>query len=262
MHSAPKAKAIWSLPVLWGIGLAFLPLLHAANAETLILQGSSTVSRRLLETHQQEIEQSSGHTLTVIPSRSSTGVIALLEGRAQMAMISGPLTGEIDTIRRERKDLSFERLRSFELGRTRVAIAVHPSNTVRSATWETLASVLTGQVDSWKTLGGPDEPIRVVLSGPGGGVTVAVESVLLKGNRVSAPRTIYLKSGLQVVRVVEQEPNAIAFAQLSLVKTRAIPEIQTEKPIEQVLSLVTLGQPSPAMLSVIDSMRNVAAKLM
>jgi ABC-type phosphate transport system substrate-binding protein len=262
MHTSPRAKAIWALPVLLGIGLALLPLLQTANADTFLLQGSSTVSRRLLETHQKEIEQTSGHKLTVIPSRSSTGIIALLEGRAQMAMISGPLQGEIHTIQRERKDLSFERLRAFELGRTRVAIAVHPSNTVRAATWETLAGVLTGQVDSWKTLGGLDLPIRIVLSGPGGGVTVAVESVLLKGNSVNAPGTIYLKSGLQVVRVVEQEPSAIAFAQLSLVKTRAIPEIQTEKPIEQVLSLVTLGQPSPAMLSVIDAMRNVAAKLM
>jgi len=261
MNTSPRPKAIWALPVLWGIGLVF-GALPSAHAETLILQGSSTVSRRLLEPHQQVIEQTSGHKLTVIPSRSSTGIIALLEGRAQMAMISAPLEGEINTIRRERKDLSFERLRAFELGRTRVAIAVHASNTVHTATWDMLVGVLAGQIDNWKTLGGVDMPIRVILSGPGGGVTVAVESVLLNGNRVSAPHTIYVKSGLQVVRVVAQEPTAIAFAQLSLVKAQALPEIQIEKPIEQVLSLVTLDQPSPAMLSVIDAMRNVAAKLM
>jgi phosphate transport system substrate-binding protein len=233
-----------------------------AQAETLILQGSSTVNHRILQGHQQTVEGLAGHKLTVIPSRSSLGVLGLLEGRAQMAMISAPLQGEIDALRKTRPGLPYERLRAFELGRTPVAIAVHPSNHFRAASWETLKQILLGEIDNWNALGGPDLPIRVVMAAAGGGVTVATESLLLGGRSVAAPNLIQVQSGPQVIKVVEQEPSAIAFAQLSLVRSRGIPEVEIERPIEQVLALVTLGEPTPAMMSVIDAMRSIAAKVM
>jgi hypothetical protein len=46
------------------------------------------------------------------------------------------------------------------------------------------------------------------------------------------------------------------------VRSRGLPEVKLEKPIEQILSLVTLGEPTPAMMSVIDAMRSIAAKVM
>jgi hypothetical protein len=73
---------------------------------------------------------------------------------------------------------------------------------------------------------------------------------------------LYIKTATQVVRVVEQEPAAMGFAQLALVKQRDIPELVTDKPIEQVLSFVTFGPPSPAAQSVIDAARKIADKLM
>lgn len=247
-----------SVPVL----LALAATVTCAAAETLVLQGATTVNRRLLEPYKPAIEELARHKLTVIPNKSGIGLIALLEGRANMAMISAPLQGEIVALRKIKPGLPYEKARAFEVARTPVSIAVHPSNPVRTATRDTLRKILLGEIDNWKTLGGPDLPIRVALSGDGGGVTVAAEGVLLEGKPIAAPNVIYLKSGLQVVQVVEQEPSAIAFAQLSLVRTRGIPEVEIDEPIEQILSLVTLGEPTPAMLSVIDAMRSIAAKVM
>jgi phosphate transport system substrate-binding protein len=263
--NSPTSPSANRAPGLRVVGLAMLALAAAwsqAQAETLILQGSSTVNHRILQGHQQTVEERAGHKLTVIPSRSSIGVLGLLEGRAQMAMISAPLQGEIDALRKTRPGLPFERLRAFELGRTPVAIAVHPTNQFRVASWDTLRKILLGEIDNWKVLGGPDLPVRVVLAAPGGGVTVATESLLLGGKSAAAPNLIYVQSGPQVIKVVEQEPGAIAFAQLSLVRSRGIPEVEIEKPIEQILALVTLGEPTPAMMSVIDAMRSIAAKVM
>jgi len=235
--------------------VGFAPL---ANAETLIMQGSTTFARRLIEPYKAIIETKSGHELTVIPNKSTPGLIALLEGRAHLAMISAPLDSEIETLRKALPGLSFDRLRGFKIASSRTAVAVNPKNPVRSMTREVLTKVLRNEVDNWKALGGPDLPIRVVLVGGGGGSTVTLESELLAGQPVKSPNLLFVKTPVQLVQVVEQEPGSIGFAQLVLVKQRGIPEVMLDKPIEQILTLVTVGEPTPAMRAVIDATRSVA----
>ncbi len=67
---------------------------------------------------------------------------------------------------------------------------------------------------------------------------------------------------MQLIQVVEQEPGAIGFAQLALVRQRSDIELTTDRPMEQILYLVTVGDPTPAMGSVIDAARSIAAKAM
>jgi len=233
-----------------------------ARADMLVVQGSTTFNRRLMEPHQFAVEEAAGHDLTVIPNKSAVGLIALLEGQADLAMISAPLEGEIEVLRKERPALRYDRLRAFEISSTRVAVAVHRSNPVRTASLDSLKRVLTGEISNWQALGGPDLPIRIVLVGGGGGVTVTVEAQLLSGQSVPAANVIYVKTPVQLIQIVEQERSALGFGQLALVKQRSLPEIATDKPIEQTLSLVTLGEPTPAMRKVIDAAKRIAEKAM
>ena len=234
----------------------------AAAADTLIIQGSTTFSRRVMEPFKAEIEAKSGHELTVIPNKSLPGLIALLEGRAHLAMISASLELEIAALQKSMPGLQFDKLRAFEISRTRVAINVHKTNPVRHATLDQVAQILQGRINNWKTLAGPDLPIRVILVGGGGGVTTVVEAELLKGQQTSAPNKIYVRTPVQLVQVVEQERGAIGFAQLALAKQRELVELATDRPIEQLLYLVTFGEPTPAMLSVINAARAVADRNM
>jgi hypothetical protein len=48
--------------------------------------------------------------------------------------------------------------------------------------------------------------------------------------------------------------------QLGLTREHHLPELATDQTIEQALSLVTLGEPSPTQRAVIDAVRQVAAK--
>ena len=111
-------------------------------------------------------------------------------------------------------------------------------------------------------MGGKDQPVRVVLVGGGGGVTTVIEAELLNGRQAEGSHILYVKSPVQLVQVVEQEPGAVGFAQLALTKQRGLPEIVTEAPIEQTLSFITQGDPTPAMNAVIDAARRVAEKAM
>jgi len=241
--------------------LSVAAFVSQAAAETLIVQGSSTLNRRLFERHQAEVEQLSGHELTIIPSRTMLGLIALMEGRAHLAMISAPLKNEIATLQKAMPGLAYERLQVHEVVATRVGIAVHPSNPIRKVSLEQLKQILLGRITKWSELGGKDQPIRVVAVGGGGGVIGTTEAALLDGQRVSAPNVLYVKTAVQLVQVIEQEPNALGIGQLSLIKQRGIPEVVTERPIEQSLGFVTLGDPTPAMKAVIDAARKVAGKM-
>jgi phosphate transport system substrate-binding protein len=145
---------------------------------------------------------------------------------------------------------------------TRIGVAVHPSNTVRRLSHEQLRQVLRGEIKSWAQLGGDNRPLRLVLVGGGGGVTSTAQNELLDGQAVSGPHILFVKTGLQVVQVVEQEPNAIGFGQVGLIKSRGVPEVLTERAIQQTLSMVTLGEPTPAMQSVIDAARRMAESMM
>jgi len=234
-------------------------LSHAA-ADSLIIQGSTTFNRRLMEPHQAEIEKMTGHQLTVIPNKSAPGLISLLAGRAHMAMISAPLETEIQAVQKMTPGLSTDKLRAAEIDRVRVSFAVNRANPVRNATLAQIAKILRGEINNWKALGGADQPIRLVLVGAGGGLTSMVEAALLDGKEVSARNTMHTNTPVQLVQVVSQEPAALGFAQLALVEKIGLPELKTDKPLEQVLYLVTVGEPTPAMKSVIEAARTIAAR--
>jgi phosphate transport system substrate-binding protein len=242
--------------------LAVASATSTAQAEMLIVQGSTTFSRVLMEPHQRAIESAAGHEIVVIPNKSLPGLKALLDGSAQLAMISAPFDRELEVLSKEYPTEQVKQLRAFEVWNTRVAIAIHPSNPIRRASLDTISRILSGDVQNWQKVGGPDRAIRTVLVGAGGGVTAAVEAQLLKPNTAITPNIIYVKTPVQLVQVVEQEPGAMGFAQLALVLQRRLPELVTDEPILQSLSLVTRGEPTPAMKSLIEATRRAAEKLM
>ena len=108
---------------------------------------------------------------------------------------------------------------------------------------------------------GPSNPCRPRWRRRGG-VTVTVEAALLKGEQASAPNKLYVKTATQLFQVVEQEPGAIGFGQLSLLKQRKVAELSADKPIDQVLYLATYGEPTPAAEAVIKAAKQVAAQQM
>ncbi len=229
-----------------------------AHAETLRLHGSTTFTRQIMEPMQAQIEEVSGQRLQVFPNKSPRGLLSLAEGRADLAMISAPLANELTEIAAFPADV-IQSLRVHEIAATRVAVGVHASNRVREASLEQLTKVLKGEISNWSALGGEDAPIRVVVVGEGGGVTTTLESVMLKGGKITANNLLNVRTPVQLAWVVEQERNALAFGQLALFEQRGIPQIATDSPIVQPLSLVSLGEPTPAMQAVIAATRQVAA---
>src|SRR5260370_7937123 len=111
----PRARAF----VLAGsVGFAISVPTAGAQAGPLVLQGSTTVTGRVIGPFKADIEAASGQELTVIPNRSEIGVLALLEGTADLAMISTPLDKEIDPIKSSHPSPPPHKFPAFDLPQT------------------------------------------------------------------------------------------------------------------------------------------------
>jgi phosphate transport system substrate-binding protein len=260
-HRAGIRQLFRSAPARLAIAIATVFATSVAAAQPIVVQGSTTFNRRVMEPHQAEIETASGQRLTIIPNKSTPGLVALFEGRAQMTMISAPLANEIEELQKILPNCACQRLKAYEVTATRIAIGVHPSNPVRQASLDTLRKVVRGEITNWRDLGGPDRQIRLALA-VGGGIVAVVESELLGGQRPGLRNIIYVNTPVQLVQVMEQEPGVLGFAQLGLVKQRGLPEISTDRPLQTTLNLVTLDEPTPAMRAVIDAARRIVNKAM
>lgn len=227
----------------------------AASPNGLVLQGSTTFNTNVAEPYGRAIETETGLKLEFIPNKSSLGILALFEKTADLAMISTDLQNEVEVLRPGNPKLAFDRLKSFEITRTRAAFVVHSSNPVRQLPLDAVRKILSGEIANWKDVGGADLPIRVVAVREGGGVLATVEQRLLGKAHISAPNSIRVQVGTQIVTVVGQEQGAFGITQLSIVQASHAVELKTDIPIAQVLSLVSLDKPSPEATSVIEAMR-------
>jgi phosphate transport system substrate-binding protein len=237
----------------------FLCAFSAAQAQTFIVQGSTTFTHRIMEPYQTAIEKASGHKLTVAPNKSSLGLLAVFDKRASFAMISGPLQNEIDALKLSHPDLPYSELHAFNIWNTRMAFAINKANPVRHLSDDQMRAILQGKTTNWRDVGGQDLPIRIVQVREGGGVQASIEAALLGGKRMMPPDPIVVQISSQVVKIVEQLPGGLGLSQLSIVKHSDTAELKLDRPVEQHLDLVTLGQPTPEMRKVIDAAHRIAS---
>ena len=234
-------------------------LAPAAQASSLKISGSTTVASAILLPMEQQIEDASGVDLDIIANGSSRGINDLINGQSALAMISAPLDVAIKKINKKAPgSLDGADLRGYQIGETRVAFVVHPSNPVGSMTLEQVAGILSGQLTNWSELGGADMPIVIVAETLGGGVRTLVESKLNNGESIAGTVREF-PNATQVPKVVAQMPQAFGLASFKAAGTTAAVVVETNTQIAQPLILVTNGAPSDAAMAVIEASRDAAS---
>ena len=225
------------------------------RARPIVLQGSTTFTHRVLEPFARAIETSSGHKLRVVPTKSSQGLLALFERRADFAMISGPLKNEIADLRKTNPDLPFDQLQTFDISTVHMAFAISRDNPVHRVGDQDMRRILLGEITNWHDVGGPDLPISIVMVGDGGGVQSSIENEFLGGRHIKAVKPILVQGSAQVVKITAIVPAALGLSQTGIVENSNCAELKIDTEIAQHLALVTLGDPTPEMRKVIDAAR-------
>lgn len=230
------------------------------GARHFVIQGSTTFAHRVLEPFAGVIEASSGYKLRVVPTKSSQGLLALFERRADFAMISGPLNNEIADLRKADPDLPFDKLQTFDISTVHMAFAINRDNPVHQVSDANMRRILLGEITDWHAVGGPDLPISIVMVGEGGGVQSSIENEFLGGRHIKAVKPIFVQGSAQVVKITAIIPAALGLSQTGIVKNSDCAELKIDTEIAQHLALVTLGDPTPEMRKVIDAARKVMSE--
>jgi phosphate transport system substrate-binding protein len=231
---------------------AVLALGSVAQASTVAIHGSTTVSNAVLMPHKADIEQASGETLDIVANGSGRGLADLTTGKADMAMISAPLDAEAAAANAKTPgSVDPAKLVVHQIGEAKVAFVVNPSNPVTTLTLAQITGILSGKITKWSEVGGADQPIVIVAAGPGDGARSVVESRLLNGATISAP-VREMPNAPQIAQVAAQLPMAFGVTSAASVRP-GVTILKTDHTLGQPLSLVTMGPASAEATKVIEA---------
>lgn len=189
--------------------LALLPLLLAACGQSdsagLTVTGSTSVAP--FAEHLAELYQHA-HTGTAINIQSlgsSAGIQAAIDGVAEIGMSS-----------RELKPEEADKLDELVIARDALAVIVHPANPVSKLSLKQVQDIFSGSVRSWSALGGPEQPIDLVIREAGSGTAGAFDELVMKGKAITITALRQGSNGA-IRQVVAENPNAIGYISLGIV---------------------------------------------
>ena len=153
----------------------------------------------------------------IYPTSSGRGLLALHEGRADMAMISADINILADNLKQKNPAFDVNDYVVHDVSETKVLFVVHPDNPIKEITKAQLKSILSGEVEMWSEIdqNSPFKDIRLITEHPTGGMYNVIKSETLKNQDFTEGKTI-MQNAPQVAIVVAQLPEAFGFLAESL----------------------------------------------
>ncbi len=146
--------------------LGLLPALVAASvswAAELKIEGGAPAIEKILKPVSQPFEAATGIKLAMVASGPKAALSNLEAGTIDVAI--GP--GAEDWLKfMAKENAPVKDPSAFEMtvvGEDKVVMIVNKDNPVSALSKEQAKGIFTGKIDNWKTVGGPDAPIVVVL---------------------------------------------------------------------------------------------------
>jgi phosphate transport system substrate-binding protein len=221
--------------------------------QALQLRGSTTLLPMAQRVAEAYMAGPSGGAVSVSGGGSYRGYKAILDGTADIGLVSGPPTPELRKLAANRKIEWVSTLVGYEA----VVAVVHPSNPLTSLHLTQLQAIFSGRVRNWRELGLDDAPIEVLRGPPTAGLTELWRERVL-GEEASFDPRARVVDAAGMLEQVAANPAAIGTLGLASVgggvKPLAIDGVTASRetirdgsyPVRGELALVTGPQPSPA----------------
>ncbi len=233
---------------------ATLPSCRAKKApESLLIAGSTTMASYLAPLTEAFARKNPGTNVVCDEGGAAAGLVALKRGAIDVALLSRDLVAEEDNLY----------LRDYLVARDGVAIVVHPHNPVKKLQLKELTGIFSGQITSWKALGGPDQPIRLLDLPKGERARKSLQDLLLSGEEPSKSARV-VGSVAEMASVVAADVNAIGYLALrnmsSSVAGVAVNGVEMNRatmlsgryPLTRSFYLVTYQEQSPFVASFVQ----------
>jgi phosphate transport system substrate-binding protein len=197
-------RKFWQMAVA-ALMLGMVPTAHAARGLT--VKGSDTMvilGQRWAENY---MAANRGAIVQVTGGGSGTGIAALINGTTDICMSSRPMKPDEKRKLRDRfQTMGVE----LPVAKDGLSVYLHESNPVKELSIEQLRRIYTGEVTSWKDVGGPDAPITLYSRENSSGTYVYFKDNVLLGRDYSA-RCQTLPGTAAVVNAVARDPNGIGY---------------------------------------------------
>ena len=233
--------------------LAAAVLSSPAFADTVKLHGATTFVNVVLDPSREAVQKKTGHTLEVVGNATGKGLVDLVDGKADAAMVSEPIDIAVAAAKVAGKDVDPAKLKFHEIRKDEIVFIVHPSNAAGTLTWEQLKDIHTGKITNWKSVGGKDAPIVVYSDAVTGGTRAMIKKVVMGGSEYGVD-VKSLTSVKRVAELVAKDENGVGGLGRGFVMEKENKVVKTQK-LERPLAIVTLGEPSPKVKQVIDALR-------
>jgi phosphate transport system substrate-binding protein len=228
----------------------FTPAAGFAQANRIIIDGSTTVGPIAKAFAEYYMSRNPGVNITVSESGSGNGAKALINGMCDVADMS-----------RFMKDEEFKAAIAkgvYPVGTVvavdGLAIVVHPSSPIQGLTVDQIRDIYTGKVTNWKELGGPNVVIVLISRDTNSGTYESFESLVMNKQKIS-DKAEYVGSSGAIRARVQSTPAAIGYVGLgfadktvkALKVNNVFPDNATvtsgEYPIARPLFMFTNGYP-------------------
>jgi phosphate transport system substrate-binding protein len=124
------------------------------------------------------VQSHPGCNLIINGATTGIGVRRLIEGEAELGMLSRKVTPEEAQVA-EAKGVE---IRSTLVGKICLAVVTNLKNPVNELTMDELARIFKGDITNWSAVGGPNEPIKVTIRAvPETGAGVLFQKIVLNG---------------------------------------------------------------------------------
>lgn len=253
-----RRGTVVALGVAIGIDLASFAVWSAPET-TLEIAGGTTpwsqaIAPRLLELKAMGVE------LRFRGIGTGRGMLALIEGKTPVAAVGDTLedavSAAVKAARAENRVIAIPpNLTYTRIGDDEQVVIVHKSNPVAELSKAQLKEVATGRITNWKQVGGPDLPIKVVVTEPSLAPGQFFRKTVMDGEEY-VQGAIEVRSPREVITLVSRHPGAIgAAADVHMKEAPADARIVKAPAIKRPLGLITIGQPEGLAKKVADLLK-------
>jgi phosphate transport system substrate-binding protein len=226
------------------------------DKKRITISGSDTFENNVLYT-EYEIKNRTGFTIDTKGDNSITGIMDLVDGKADLAMTSASL----EMLAKKMKGVDTSKLKEFEIKEVEIGFFINPKNKVDTLSIDQIRKIYTGEITNWKEVGGEDIEILILSKGKNSGTETMLDDAL--GIKTRSKNIKEEPITRKLFRILCYGKGAITSYQIdpllkSHISSGTIKILKTDHPYKQKLYLVTKGEPNSDAKKIIDLTRELA----
>ncbi|WP_129124667.1 substrate-binding domain-containing protein [Geomonas oryzae] len=229
-----------------------------AGAEELKIGAGGAPTENILKPIRAAFEAATGIKLYIVASGPKNALLDLQKGEVDAAAAGLNYQEWLALMKKEGAEVaSPESFTPVLIGKDKIKVLVNKENKVSQLGAEQLKGIFSGEIASWKEVGGEDTPVLVVLGKltPG---TNAMFSKAFMGDKPFAKDVIDATTAEDVKLNVVSNPSAVGFGPLSLVDD-TVKAVRTPE-LARDITLITKGKPSGKVQRLIDFIKGEGKK--